>query len=765
MNETQIDNLVIEITSDSSGASSSIDELAKSLNRLSKAASGGTTKKLRRLSTAIKGLLSTSVISKAISEANKYVENVNLFTVAMGQYADSAMEYAKRVESVMGIDSSEFMRNQAIFKNMADGFGMAEDKAVALSQGLTELAYDISSLYNESLTVVFQRLQSGLAGEIEPVRRWGIALDQASMKQWMLKKGLDANVASLTQADKALVRYNMIVEAMRDNNAIGDLARTIETPANAIRVFNQRVTQMYRAIGTLLIPILNKALPYVQAFVMAITQAAQALANFFGIDIDFSVSFENAAAGVADSMEDAAGSAKKLKDYTMGFDELNIINPSNAAAGATVGGSVLSGLDVQSVWDENVFALVKAQADELVGKMKVLLGLVTAIGVAFAAWKIGSAIAGGITAFKLLNSKIAEAVTKVPLLSSAFNALKAIPKGPLALILLAVAAISLALIDLWRNSETFRDKVKEVMDEVKFAFEGLKKAVWDFIVNPVIEGLGITATSFKDLYEKHIRPIVEKIAIVLVDILGAAIVSVIDFFTGLVVGVGLANEAISGKIQELAANGAERIEEMKTNFRVKFDEIKRNTLARITELKDGLFKLWGIMMTEVTDFKNQFTDMFEQIRRNVTEKIQSMINFFGDLISKIKKAIRTVKEFFEADTQMTIGTETNSGKQIGVSVGKYASGGFLEDGLFTMNHGEIAGKFSNGQSVVANNQQIVDGISDGVYRAVMAAQAEESDKPVQVSVYLDGKQISKSVDKYNNSRGRVIMGNGLGYNF
>ena len=723
MNETQIDNLVIEITSDSSGASSSIDELAKSLNRLSKAASGGTTKKLRRLSTAIKGLLSTSVISKAISEANKYVENVNLFTVAMGQYADSAMEYAKRVESVMGIDSSEFMRNQAIFKNMADGFGMAEDKAVALSQGLTELAYDISSLYNESLTVVFQRLQSGLAGEIEPVRRWGIALDQASMKQWMLKKGLDANVASLTQADKALVRYNMIVEAMRDNNAIGDLARTIETPANAIRVFNQRVTQMYRSIGTLLIPILNKALPYIQAFVMAITQAAQALANFFGIDIDFSVSFENAAAGVADSMEDAAGSAKKLKDYTMGFDELNIINPSSAAAGATIGGSTLDGLDVQSVWDESVFAMVKAQADELVGKMKILLGLVTAVGVAFAAWKIGSAVAGGVTALGLLKGKIGEIIAKVPLIGGAFNALSSIPKGPLALILLAVAAISLALIDLWKNSETFRDKVKEVLGQISDAFIKFKEAVWNHMVTPILDAFGITASNMTELYTVHIRPIVEKIAIVFVEILGGAIVATIEFFTGLVTIVGKA----VGNIAKFISNFA------------------TNAVRNITSMRD------------------QFADLFEQIRRNTTEKIQNMIDFFSNLVSWIKSAISALKEFFTTDTTGTI--ELNSGRVVGGNVNRYASGGFLEDGLFTMNHGEIAGKFSNGQSVVANNQQIVDGISDGVYRAVMAAQAEESDKPVQVSVYLDGKQISKSVDKYNNSRGRVIMGNGLGYNF
>ena len=98
-------------------------------------------------------------------------------------------------------------------------------------------------------------------------------------------------------------------------------------------------------------------------------------------------------------------------------------------------------------------------------------------------------------------------------------------------------------------------------------------------------------------------------------------------------------------------------------------------------------------------------------------------------------------------------------------VKKYATGGFLEDGLFTMNHGEIAGKFSNGKSVVANNQQIVDGIAQGVYQAMMQASRDEQDKPIQVTVVMDGKTVAKSVNKYNDGKGRSIMGNGLAYNY
>jgi hypothetical protein len=95
---------------------------------------------------------------------------------------------------------------------------------------------------------------------------------------------------------------------------------------------------------------------------------------------------------------------------------------------------------------------------------------------------------------------------------------------------------------------------------------------------------------------------------------------------------------------------------------------------------------------------------------------------------------------------------------------RFADGGFIEDGLFTMNHGEIAGKFSNGQSVVANNQQIVEGIAAGVYEAVVAAMSQNRGSESQnINVYLDGKQITAAVEKRQSERGRQLLGNQLGY--
>lgn len=758
MSETRIDNLIIEISADSSAASSSIDKVSKSLKGLNSAANGtkNTSKLLKSLSSAIKSFSVTQGLRKAIADVNSYVENVNLFTVSMGKYADEAMVYAKRVESAMGVDISEFIRNQAIFKNMADGFGVAEEQAYKLSKGLTELAYDMSSFYNVNMEEVFQRLQSGVAGEIEPVRRWGIALDQASMKQWMLQKGIKANISTMNQADKAMVRYNMIVETMANKGAIGDLARTIQTPANAIRILNQQVTQLSRAFGTLLIPILIKVIPYIQAFVKAVTNAAQAIARLLGIDLDFNVDYSGITSGIGgmgDAMDDAAKSAKKLKDYTMGFDELNIINPdTGSGTGQQIGGASL-GLEALSVWDDSIFDSINSRVDELAGKMEWLVGPVTAVGVAFAGWKISSWIASELTA-------ISDALIAIAGVKGVSNVLSffGTHKLGIALAALAIAAVALALVDLWENSETFRNKVKEVIGEIQVAFDNLKQAVWDHMVTPVLEAFGITAGSFKDLYTTHIRPIVEKIATVFIEILGGAIVATLEFFTGLVTHVGEAMGNVAQFIANMATAGVENITTMKDQFKNLWDQVKGNTITKVTELKDGLKNVW-----------DKILQGFSDLRDGIKSRIDSIKEFFGELISKVNEAIRAIEDFLTVDIgNLSIGVnlpEIGSGEKFGLKVEKYATGGFLEDGLFTMNHGEIAGKFSNGQSVVANNQQIVDGIADGVYRAMMQAQGEESSKPLQVNVYLDGKQISKSVDKYNNSRGVSIMGNGLGYNF
>lgn len=282
-------------------------------------------------------------IAQAVTESNKYQEDLNLFTVALGQYAAEAQNYAEKVSDVMDIDPAQWLRNQGVFNTLLTGFGDTAERAQLMSQNLTQLGYDISSFFNISIEDAMQKLQSGISGELEPLRRLGYDLSQARLEQTALNLGIKESVANMTQAEKAELRYYAIMTQV--TTAQGDMARTLEAPANQLRILQAQLTQAARAIGNIFIPALNAILPYAIAVVQVIREIANALANLAGFkltEVDYS-GVNNAAVGagsLADNLDDAAGAAKKLKQYTAGFDELNVFAPNTGSgSGASAGGA------------------------------------------------------------------------------------------------------------------------------------------------------------------------------------------------------------------------------------------------------------------------------------------------------------------------------------------------------------------------------------------------------------------------------------------
>ena len=286
-------------------------------------------------------------IAQAVTESNKYQEDLNLFTVALGQYAAEAQNYAEKVSDVMGIDPAQWLRNQGVFNTLLTGFGDTAERAQLMSQNLTQLGYDISSFFNISIEDAMQKLQSGISGELEPLRRLGYDLSQARLEQTALNLGIKESVANMTQAEKAELRYYAIMTQV--TTAQGDMARTLEAPANQLRILQAQLTQAARAIGNIFIPALNAILPYAIAVVQVIREIANALANLVGFkltEVDYS-GVNSAAVGagsLADNLDDAAGAAKKLKQYTAGFDELNVFAP-NTGSGSGAGAGGAGGFD------------------------------------------------------------------------------------------------------------------------------------------------------------------------------------------------------------------------------------------------------------------------------------------------------------------------------------------------------------------------------------------------------------------------------------
>lgn len=354
-------------------------------------------------------------VAQLIYKENEYIENVNLFNVAMGEYAVSASEYANKVNDIMGIDPSEWIRNQGIFMTLATGFGIAGDRASVMSQQLVQLGYDLSSFFNDSFENAMQKLQSGLAGELEPLRRWGFDLSQAKLQQTALTLGINENISAMTQAEKAQLRYYAIMTQV--TTAHGDMARTLENPANALRIFKSEVEQAGRAIGSIFIPALNKLLPYGIAAAKVVRIIASEIASLVGFElpeIDYS-GLEDYTGGIADDMDSATESAKELKRTLLGIDEINRLNDNSSSGSGDLDN--LGGLNFELPTYDFLEGAVNSRVNEIVEDMKEWLGItedinswselmdtrlgsilktVGLIGGGFLAWKLGEGIISGV---------------------------------------------------------------------------------------------------------------------------------------------------------------------------------------------------------------------------------------------------------------------------------------------------------------------------------------------------------------------------------
>lgn len=353
----------------------------------------------------------------AIAKSSQYTEDLNLFTVSMGKYAEEAYNYAQKVSEVMGIDPAEWMRNQGVFNTIIAGFGVAGDKAAFMAKNLTQLGYDLASFYNIDFESAMQKVQSGISGELEPLRRLGYDLSVARLEQERLNLEIDKSVSSMTQAEKSQLRYYAMMTQV--TQVQGDMARTLENPANMLRVLRAELEQAARAVGNIFIPILTKVLPIAIAVASALQEIIAAIAALFGVTVKspkWGDAIGSASAGsgaIADNMDSAAGSAKELKRYLAGFDELNVLpdqNQGGSGSGAGVGGGDL-GLDLPGYdflknavttqideWKKKLEPLVFFVKDNL----KEILGLIATIGIALLAWKLSNDFLNGIMALKTL---------------------------------------------------------------------------------------------------------------------------------------------------------------------------------------------------------------------------------------------------------------------------------------------------------------------------------------------------------------------------
>ena len=335
-------------------------------------------------------------LGNAVAKFNDFYEATDLFHNAMGNLSGEADMLISKMQGLLGVDPTKAMTYMATIQSLGTSFGLTSDKAYILSKNLTQLAYDEGSYWNKDVAETFTAMSSAISGEIEPIRRLGVDLSQARLQQELLALGFNTQVSSLSQADKAVLRYIAIMK--QTANVQGNLAQTIQSPANQIKILKAQLDMLAKSVGSLLYPAMKSILPPLIAAVQLIREFVQWVAKLMGVKVvftDFTKSADSVG-GIGDAMDDTTDSTKKaakaLKDYTMGFDELNIIDPTQGSSGSGGGASAgnilgdvdLSGYDMFKQYNEE-FA---KQIDALKQKIKDMLPIIGAIASALALWKI-----------------------------------------------------------------------------------------------------------------------------------------------------------------------------------------------------------------------------------------------------------------------------------------------------------------------------------------------------------------------------------------
>lgn len=288
-------------------------------------------------------------LAESTKSAIDYTETLNLFTVAMKDSIDTANEFVDTVSEMYGLDPKWLMDATGMFYEMAYAVNMPDKAARKLSTSLTALSVDLSSLFNVDAKTVSDNITSGIRGMSRAVVKYGMDVRATTVEQYALTLGITENYETMNEASREILRYLVMVKQARD--ATGDFAKTIESPANQLRVLKDQIVQVGRAIGNIVLNYLAPMLSVINGIVMAIKVMIQVFSALLGISYDAS-GITSGLAGGASSADDlasgigAAGSAadktkKKIQNMLAPFDELNIIqeNDVSGAAGGGAGGA------------------------------------------------------------------------------------------------------------------------------------------------------------------------------------------------------------------------------------------------------------------------------------------------------------------------------------------------------------------------------------------------------------------------------------------
>lgn len=311
-----------------------------------------------------------SMLNKAID----FTEIENYFSRAMGNMRSEAMKFQNQLSDMYGLAMPSMMQAQATFKNQLGALGdLSEDMSYMLSERLTKMSLDYASLYNVSVDSAVTKFQAALSKQVRPIRsQSGYDITQSVLGGTLESIGIyDRQIRDLNEVEKRLIIILTLQQQMARSAAMGDFARTIEQPANQLKILQQQIAEVGRWISAVFYGVIGKVLPYINGFVMAIKSLIQMFASFLGYELPDSSgstgsildSMDDSLGGVSDGMDDvnagiddankgldsAKKKTKEWKNFLAGFDVANVIpdqSTDDSSSGSGGGGSGAGGMSI-----------------------------------------------------------------------------------------------------------------------------------------------------------------------------------------------------------------------------------------------------------------------------------------------------------------------------------------------------------------------------------------------------------------------------------
>lgn len=263
--------VVFEITGDNKKVKESLNEVTQTIEKAGKAwdksveqSSADVQKSMERAfdvervkNFAIQAGKALVAFGKESIQAASDLEEVqNVVDVTFGAGASQIDSWAKTAQSQFGLTETQAKRFTSTMGAMMKSAGLAGPEIVGMSEDLAGLAADMASFYNLDFDTAFQKIRSGISGETEPLKQLGINMSVANLEAFALTQGITKAFDKMSQGEQTMLRYQYLMQATAD--AQGDFARTSDSYANSLRLFETNVESLKTNLGKALLPVVSE---------------------------------------------------------------------------------------------------------------------------------------------------------------------------------------------------------------------------------------------------------------------------------------------------------------------------------------------------------------------------------------------------------------------------------------------------------------------------------------------------------------------------